>query len=130
MNNRLDVLENKVQLLTMMLETHISTDEFSYYSFAITNDLTRKDMKVIANCLSIFSDYIKNKKIDEEHKNFYKYDEPYSYLLSASELNYNDFDKFIKDNISVEINTLYLLKSLYKQNINKDTCEILISQNF
>lgn len=130
MNNRLDVLENKVQLLTMMLETHISTDEFSYYSFAITNDLTRKDMKLIANCLSIFSDYIKNKKIDEEHKNFYKDDEPYSYLLSASELNYNDFDKFIKNNISVEINTLYLLKSLYKQNINKDTCEILISQNF
>ena len=122
---KIEILENKVNLLTIMTEK--KCDEFPYFSYQITHNLTKRDNDIIMNSLIIFSDRIKNNQISNHIEQKYINIKMYKDILIDGLPKEGEFEKFIKSNVKSEtINIKYILKSLIMQNIYADTCNEIL----
>lgn len=105
-------------LLTIALDDEPSA--YSFYHFVINNDLSENETNSILKILLLFSNKVNSEKISASELT-----EIENFISSDFSPSFSEFEKSVHK-VNSKINVIHLLKSLARQNIYVDICNLLL----
>ncbi|MFE4710735.1 DUF1878 family protein [Paenibacillus sp. NPDC056722] len=137
-------IEEQLELLRYqikLIRTVVASDEYPYFMFLLDHDFTEKQTRSLNDVLYILNrrlseqtaerdeqlDIFHREKIEDIKRRNELFSVPDDYLLKGSAPTFEEFASLVKLIAPIDVNPLYLLKSLQMQGMYVTLCDHLLN---